>query len=221
MPSARDVEVTRWRGPTRRATGTSTARALHPRKGRCGDRRGGAENASSIISFIAFSIIARASSLTAQAHWSTACTEPLVYLPRVPLLVAPRRGSCVHPPFIMRLSFHLIARASPPTAQANWLAACTEPRPKYFPLYRSLPRYRRLQQCLSVGVSGQGPRNGPRAMFGHSCLVGRPRRAIEVQAGWARWRSGKYFPAYRCRQRPHPFALLCFGWLQPLPSLAP
>ena len=85
MPSARDVEVTRWRGPTRRATGTSTARALHPRKGRCGDRRGGAENAPSIISFIAFSIIARASSLTAQAHWSTACTERLVYLPRVPL----------------------------------------------------------------------------------------------------------------------------------------
>jgi hypothetical protein len=146
MPSARDVAVAPVAGARRDVQ-------LAPPPG-----GGGAESAPSpYLSFIAFSIIARASPLTAQAHWSTACTEPLVYLPRVPLLVAPRRGSCVHPPFIMRLSFHLIARASPPTAQANWLAACTEPRPKYFPLYRSLSRYRRLQQCLSVGVSGQGP----------------------------------------------------------------
>jgi hypothetical protein len=37
--------------------------------------------------------IARASPLTAQANWSTACTEPPVCLPRAPIPMVPRRGS--------------------------------------------------------------------------------------------------------------------------------
>ena len=78
---------------------------------------------------LSLSILARVSPPTAQANWSAAYTEPPVYLPRAPIPRVPRRGSLggTRARFIKLYRVHLIARASPPTAQANWSAACTEP----------------------------------------------------------------------------------------------